>query len=118
MKKKIVNNKKKLMNLKYFRKYLKESSERLDMTYSMMHILIYAYHSEYFTKTEILENVPLGTDTIQFGMKKMKDKRLINTLRGGGNGTKALYNISGFGKREIKMMYNKIKQTGEAENLY
>ena len=106
------------MNLKYFRKHLKESSDRLDMTYSMMHILIYAYHSEFFTKQDIINDIPLGADTIQQGVKLMKDKRLINTLRGGGNGTPALYNISGFGKREIKMMYNKIRQTGEAENLY
>ena len=106
------------MNLKYFRKFLKESSDRLNMTYSMMHILIYAYHSEYFTKQNVIDDIPLGTDTIQDGIRIMKNKRLINTLRGGGNGTPALYSISGFGKREIKMMYKKIKQLGEAENLY
>ena len=83
------------MNLKYFRKHLKESSDRLDMTYSMMHILIYAYHSEFFTKQDIINDIPLGADTIQHGVKLMKDKRLINTLRGGGNGTPALYNLSG-----------------------
>ncbi len=105
------------MNLKYLRKYLKETSDRIGVSYGYMHILIYAYHSEVFTKKEIRENVPLGCETIQYGMKTLKDKRLIDMLRGGGNGTIALYNITGFGKREINMMYGKIKKSGEAENL-
>lgn len=105
------------MNLKYFRRCLKDTSDRIGLSYSVMHILIYAYHSETFSKRDIINDVPLGTPTIQHGIKALKDKRLISMLRGGGNGVTALYNISGFGKREIKMMYNNIKRKGETENL-
>ena len=106
------------MNLKYFRKFQKETSDRIGVSYAVIHILIYAYHSEVFTKSEVKENIPLGEETIQQGMKALKDKRLIEMMRGGGNGVPALYHVTGFGKREINMMYNKIKVKGEAENQY
>ena len=106
------------MNLKYFRKFQKETSDRIDVSYSVVHILLYAYHSETFTKGEVRRDIPLGDNTIQQGMKALKDKRLIEMMRGGGNGVTALYHITGFGKREVKMMYSKIRKTGEAENQY
>tara|TARA_B110000238_G_scaffold159742_1_gene173316 strand:+ start:2236 stop:2556 length:321 start_codon:yes stop_codon:yes gene_type:complete len=106
------------MNLKYFRKFQKETSDRIDVSYSVVHILLYAYHSETFTKKDVRRDIPLGDNTLQQGMKALKDKRLIEMMRGGGNGVSAIYHITGFGKREVKIMYNKIRKTGDAENQY
>ena len=105
------------MNLKYFRKFQKETADRIGLSYAIMHVLLYAYHSEVFTKVDILKDVPLGALTIQNGIKGLQDRRLIKRIRGGGNNMKAIYHITSFGKREIKMMYNNMKQKVEAEQL-
>ena len=48
------------MNLKYLRKELKSLSDSLDIKFSYVYILLYAYHCEMFSNNEVVKEVPFG----------------------------------------------------------
>tara|TARA_R100000231_G_scaffold28230_1_gene25054 strand:+ start:4175 stop:4471 length:297 start_codon:yes stop_codon:yes gene_type:complete len=98
------------MNLKYLRKELRSMSKSLDIKYSYVYILLYAYHSETFSNNEVVAEVPFGCETISRGIRRLSTLGLINKVHGGGgkNKLKALYSISGKGKLEVKRLYIKL----------
>jgi len=97
------------MNLKYLRKELKALSDSLNIKFSYVYILLYAYHSETFSNNEVVVEVPFGCETISQGIRRLNKLGLINKVHGGGkNKLKALYSISGKGKLEIKRLYIKL----------
>ena len=99
-----------MMRLKYLRKEMRSTAYSLDIKFSYVFILMYAYHSEIFTNKEVGIHVPFGCETISNGIRKLKSTNLIQMIRGGGgkNKKKATYSITGRGKMEIKKLYNKL----------
>lgn len=93
---------------------MKKVSEDLDLKFSYVFILVYAYHSEVFSNNQVVKEVPYGCETISRGIRRLRKLGLIHMVKGGGgkNKTKALYGITGRGKIEVKKLYNKLERHG------